>query len=58
MRARVQLNLAVAFTLVVNQPTFPIRRSSHMMLHEAPSPNTAMENQGHLIVSGFITEKK
>lgn len=29
-----------------------------MMLHETPSYNTAMENQDHLIVSGFITGKK
>lgn len=59
MRARAPVKLiAVAFTLVINQPAYPICRSSHMILHEAPSHNTAMKNQGHLILSGFITTKK
>lgn len=59
MRARAPVKpVAVVFTLVVNQLTYPVCRSSHMMLHDAASHNTGMENQGHLILSGFITEEK
>lgn len=56
MRARVKPT-AVAFTLLVNQPTYPTCGSSHMMLHKTLTHNTAMENKGYLILLGFITEK-